>query len=319
MNGPTDPDNAAGTSSAEQRVSTLVGDRLCIRCGYNLTGQPVVREPRYDMLMARCPECGTVASLQEYPLLGRWAARWAALLAAAWFVVILAGTFANAGMFYGSSMSIAYDAAEPYAVYVAERQLDDLRGAEDQGTLPQTIQWILQNPPSPHTVLDSTWQAQQDFGALLAEAGGWWAIADFSALKGWTWLALMAAAAGSAWSVVLLHMRRRWLVVLGLVPVAIAGIFAAVSRQGVLASMGGWGWTLAFQVAHRQVGLPVVAMTLAFTIIPMSLGLVLGRSIVRGLARALLPPRLRSSLALLWTGDGLAPPAARRSKPRHRA
>ena len=72
---------------AEQRISTLVGDRLCIKCGYNLTGQHVLREPHYEMLIVRCPECATVASMQEYPLLGRWAGRWAALAAGLWFLL----------------------------------------------------------------------------------------------------------------------------------------------------------------------------------------------------------------------------------------
>ncbi len=42
--------------------------------------------------------------------------------------------------------------------------------------------------------------------------------------------------------------------------------------------------------------------------IQQSVGLLIGRSVVRGLVRALLPPRLRSSLALLWTANNLTPP-----------
>ena len=59
-------------------VSVLTGDRACISCGFNLVGQQVTREPVYGMLLVRCPECNTAASLQEYPLLGKWASRWAA-------------------------------------------------------------------------------------------------------------------------------------------------------------------------------------------------------------------------------------------------
>ena len=64
----------------------------------------------------------------------------------------------------------------------------------------------------------------------------------------------------------------------------------------------------AMALAQRQIGPPITAMTLAFAIIPLSIGLALGRPIVRGLIRALLPPRLRSPLALLWTTHGLTPP-----------
>ena len=55
------------------------GDRFCTRCGYNLVAQPIVREERYEMLIVRCPECGAVAAIEQYPMLERWARRWAAL------------------------------------------------------------------------------------------------------------------------------------------------------------------------------------------------------------------------------------------------
>ena len=61
----------------EERVSALDGDRLCTNCHYNLIGQPVLREPYYQMFIVRCPECATVAALQEFPPLGRWSHRWA--------------------------------------------------------------------------------------------------------------------------------------------------------------------------------------------------------------------------------------------------
>ncbi|MEM7227696.1 MAG: hypothetical protein AAF432_02670 [Planctomycetota bacterium] len=70
---PTLPSSAE--SAREERVSSLVGDRFCTDCGYNLMGQPVLREPHYNMLIVRCPECGTIAAPQEYPLAGRWTNR----------------------------------------------------------------------------------------------------------------------------------------------------------------------------------------------------------------------------------------------------
>ncbi|MHC4949188.1 MAG: hypothetical protein ACYTG1_13185, partial [Planctomycetota bacterium] len=98
----------------EERVSVLVGDRLCIGCGYNLTGQPVLREPHYRLLIVRCPECATVAGLQEYPVLGRWANRWAALVAALWFVVLLAFAFGSSASLFGMSIVSGEEACRPY-------------------------------------------------------------------------------------------------------------------------------------------------------------------------------------------------------------
>ena len=57
--------------SSEVVTGIIQGDRVCIACGFNLCGQRIVREPRYNLLIARCPECGQAATLQEYPLLGR--------------------------------------------------------------------------------------------------------------------------------------------------------------------------------------------------------------------------------------------------------
>lgn len=298
--------------TTEQRVSTLVGDRLCIKCGYNLTGQPVVREPHYDMLIVRCPECAMVASLQEYPVLGRWAGRWAMVLAALWFVFVLALTFATAGMVYGSAETVAVAASESLALHLAQLQHAELEAQQAKGTLSQQMQWIVANPPGAHTPLESTWRSQQDFDAILAARGGWAAAADFSAIKNWVWVALGAFPFGCTWAVVLVHVRRRWLIAFGLIPIALAGAFVAIGHFGETDPYPGWTWIAAGQLAKRQIGLPFYIMTLAFAFMPLSLGLVLGRSIVRGLIRALLPPRLRSALASLWTADGLDPPRAAR-------
>lgn len=105
----------APTSGSEQRVSILVGDRLCVSCGFNLHGQHIVREPRYSMLMVRCPECGTVASLQEFPLLGKWMTRWAALLAVIWLLLLLGLTLGTAGATYGLSRGVVSTTVGPVA------------------------------------------------------------------------------------------------------------------------------------------------------------------------------------------------------------
>lgn len=301
-------------SAPDRPVSVLTGDRLCIKCGYNLTGQPVLREPHYDMLIARCPECATVASLQEYPVLGRWVGRWAALLAALWLGFILALTLVTSLIIWGFCEAVVDKASLPHAEWLATRQMDDFKQAEAQGTLSQTALWIVANPPSPHTMIDATWLSQQDVEVLLAEAGGWTAAADFSALGNWIWIGLATVPMGCVWAVVLLHPRRRWLLLLCLVPVVLGGVFYTMSYLSTPARSAGWGYIDAATVVQRQIGMPLAIMTLAFVVVPLSVGLLIGRSVVRGLVRALLPPRLRSSLALLWTADNLDPPRPPRSR-----
>lgn len=316
MSGPPQSSRAGDAASTEPRVSTLVGDRLCIKCGYNLTGQPVKREAHYDMLIVRCPECATVASLQEYPLLGRWAGRWAMLLAALWFGFVLLLALASAGILYAEAESVAKTASVPHAAHLAERQYQWAKEQEAQGTLPPNAQWILSDPASPYEGFDQTWSDQQDFDALLAEAGGWRSAGDFSALRQWTGLSIWAVPIGCCWAVALTHVRRRRLIFFGLLLIALAGVFAVIGHFAAREQYSryvawGWGWSNAITIAQRQIGPPFYIMSLAFAVVPLSLGLVFGRPIVRGLIRALLPPRLRSSLALLWTADGLEPPLSR--------
>ena len=318
MSGSPQSSRAGDAASTEPRISTLVGDRLCIKCGYNLTGQPVKRETHYDMLIVRCPECATVASLQEYPLLGRWAGRWAMLLAALWFGFVLLLALASAGILYGEAESVAQTASVPHATHLAERQYQWLKEQEAQGTLPPNAQWFLSNPGGPYQFLDQTWSARQDFDALLAEAGGWRSAADFSALRHWTGLSIWAVPIGCFWAVALAHVRRRRLIFFGLLLIGLAGAFTVIghfAEPGPYPMYIGWGWgrgwSNAITIAQRQIGPPFYLMSLAFAVVPLSLGLVFGRPIVRGLIRALLPPRLRSSLALLWTADGLEPPLSR--------
>ena len=254
------PPPGATSQPAEQRISTLVGDRLCIKCGYNLTGQPVLREPHYEMLIVRCPECGTVASTQEYPLLGGWAGRWAALAAALWFLLTLVLTLASAGILVGMASSVATSASLPYARWLSEQQLTWFK-SQDPDSLAQNVQWILTQAANPTLSIDQNWWAAQDPAQLLEEAGGWATAADFSAIGHWAWIVLAAVPMGCFWAVALLHFRKRSLFIFGLVVVGVAGTFALI---GHYQSAAPWGWTTALTLAQRQIGPPITATSLAF-------------------------------------------------------
>lgn len=121
----------ATPAGTEQRVSVLVGDRLCVSCGFNLHGQHVVREPKYSMLMVRCPECGTVASLQEFPLLGKWMARWAALLAVIWLLLLLGLTLGTAGATYGLSRGVVSTTVGPVVREITRRHGEWYRSTQE--------------------------------------------------------------------------------------------------------------------------------------------------------------------------------------------
>ncbi len=297
----------ATTSGKEERVSTLVGDRLCTKCGYNLTGQPVVREPHYGMLIVRCSECATVASVQEYPLLGRWAGRWAMLAAAMWFAASTVFLFATGSAIIGSAMAVVETASRPLALAIAEHQLVWLK-EQDPNSLGPQLQWQISMGAQTYVTLDLNWWATQDPAALLVEAGGWTGGADWSALGVWGWFSVYILAAGCFWAVLLAHLRRKWLVLFSILPVGIASLFAIAIYAGDTTAAG--GWVTAMTVAEQQLGPLFCGLSIAFALIPLNLGLIFGRPLTRLLIRALLPPRLRNSLALLWTTDGLDPPRA---------
>src|SRR6185369_4270298 len=79
----------AAPNPAERPVQ-LETDAFCVECGYNLHGQPVTRDQRLNLLVARCPECG-----QHHPAgLGvtatkLWLQRFASLLLFAWILIVI--------------------------------------------------------------------------------------------------------------------------------------------------------------------------------------------------------------------------------------
>ncbi len=276
----------------DERVSTLIGDRLCIKCGYNLTGQSVVRESHYQMLIVRCPECATVASLQEYPILGVWAQRWGALLAAAWLVSLLASFLIVSLMLSTAIDSIAYSAAWPLGFELEQRQ------TAWQADLPPT-----QSPsPSYDGELNITWWRAQNRPELLAEMGGWTEIADWSALFGLGWVLAIAIPAGILWSAAMLHLRRNWVLLVTAVATGALTILFVVREYSYYSYWGVMG------KAVEMIGPYFSAMALLFAIVPLAIGVYFGRPILRVMLRAMLPPRLRGPFAVLWTAEGLNPP-----------
>jgi len=306
----------------EQRVSVLLGDRLCVTCGFNLHGQTIVREPHYGMLAVRCPECSTLASLQEYPVLGRWAARIGLLLALAWLFVVLLLSFLTGLTFYGASEAIAAQATRPAARQLGEAfRAYALAHQEPAGSgtvYAQDMSWTITNEEPAYIWIEPGWLGGQDIDALTR--GG---RINWRALAAATPLALAGAAWGVVWSVVLLHRRLRARVIITGAIVVIAAAMLAINHAlpatgagGVLGPLGlysyGWGWGVpAATIAAKAYGLPVAFAAAAIGFGAMVVGLALGRKIARAMVRMLLPPHLRGPLAMLWLVDGLPPPPTR--------
>jgi hypothetical protein len=294
-----------GESGVEVRISTVVGDRLCVGCGFNLYGQPILREPRYQMHIVRCPECARIAALQEYPTLGKWAARWAALLAGVWFLVAAAWLFGSAGAIFGFSVSAVEDAADPLAQVIGEAHR---AWQASQGPVQSQNFWGAWN----WQPLDKDWWSAQDIRALYKDSGGLAGAFGAGVLAFWlgSWLALVPL--GAFGSVLFLHVRRLRMALMAIPSIAIASCFALLWWIGaagdVSRNLSG------VTIARHYLGPTLMPLSIAFIAMPLAAGLVFGRPILRALARLLLPPRRRFALASLWTCDGLTPPTAGRSR-----
>jgi len=279
-------------------VSVIAGDRLCTRCGFNLTGQEVVREDRYGLFVVRCPECGGVTALQEYPALNRWAGRWAALLAASW-VLALGGllfltTVAATGPLFGAREI----GSEPYRAAIAQAYAD-VQGGRASTTITSGGTTIVYGS---FNSIDINWWRTS--GARETLRAGRTNL-DLISPKVWfLWLPMAAAlfVAGSAWSVVLLHVRALKRTLFLLIPFGIAAAIYLLAYISNALPETGTVW--AGRIAEDELGLTLYAATLPFLLVPAVIGVLVGRKLTRGLLRALLPPRLLAPFTTLWLADG---------------
>ncbi len=314
----------------EQRVSVIVGDRLCVHCGYNLTGQNIYREPHYDLLIARCPECGAVASVLEYPVLGRWANRWAAVIAALWVLLLIVFWFGTSGALFGLSMATgANGARNEFRTHIEDsyKQSETEQAAATApntatgavntittatggtvitlppGTPPQVVAFV--NRGSRYANFE-TWWGMQDKAALVQQVGGVRGVLDRRAFFFWIPLTMVAFILGCFWGIALLRRRRVGLLIWVGVIMATACVYAIIPTLMWLYEEPSYPWS----AAERIVAPPLLALSLAYAAIPLSIGTLVGRPLARRLIRTLLPPKLRNSLSLIWTTDGYDPPRA---------
>jgi hypothetical protein len=285
---------AAGIGPAaatDERVSTLLADRPCSKCLFNLIGQSVVRERRYGLLIVRCPECGTVASLQEYPLLGRWASRWAAVAAAAWLLLAVAVTFGLAGVMFGFTLGTMETTSMPLQRVIASAYEEH-----------QKAQGVPVNQVSGWWNIDQNWWDAQDRSDLLEKAGGWRGAVQWWGFLIWAIGAAILFPLASVWAVAAAH-RRGWRLLLTYLPMLlIAAMFFS------MANFSGNRWFGASELATRMLWPVTLPICAAMAVLPLIAGAFLGRPLARLLVRLWLPPRLRVPLSFLWICDGKPPP-----------
>lgn len=305
---------AGDTPPAEQRTGEVRGDRLCLKCGFNLHGQSILREPHYNLLIVRCPECATVAGLQEYPSLGRWARRWAFVLAGVYALIVFVA-FVVAGL---ASGGVTLATAEEF-----EREVASHVAAEHRAWFQSTDQaTVLRNSyPNQQAAVTQTITSVGNWGSWAAVNEQWWrtegeqkvrevigrsTAARASIVLALTLIPLGGVVMGMVFASLLPGLRGMRLV---LIPVLVGLVAGAMSSTIRLASMGPpatfvEGYVRAVTLAREIVPQTSWLVLLGLLLIGLTVGAFIGRGVVRLVIRLLLPPRVAASLSYLWEADG---------------
>jgi hypothetical protein len=124
-------------------VTQVQTDRFCHNCGYNLHTQAIRREPRTQVLMIRCPECGTFHPASELGTrLAIWLRRLASVSIVLWVLIV-------------SSLAVTVIGLQSAATYLT---LDSL--TENQWVTGPTGT-VHERHPSPYLwANDRTWRLQ---------------------------------------------------------------------------------------------------------------------------------------------------------------
>lgn len=286
-------------------VSTIMGDRLCVGCAYNLRGQPVSKEAHYGLYLARCPECGTPAAVQEYPMLGRWPGRVRVFVALAYALTVLGALLMVLLLLSAMSEGLKETAAEPLAMEIATQWAEYVNTEEAAGRDPFAGR---ATTPSQRAA-DGSFMANRWYAIDTV----WWRGQDrFSSFfTGFTHtirssvpvMALMTIPMflmGSVLAVLILGARRSVLLVVGVIP---ALLMLTIFLISTTLDQRLTGWISPNEIANESMWLPAVACVFVLWLISGSAGLMLGRPIARVGVRALLPPTMRGALAELWFTD----------------
>ncbi len=282
---------------AAQNIESIRADRACIQCGFNLFGQAVVKEEHYQLAIARCPECGTVAALQSYPTMSHWVNRFRALIAGAWVVALLFAFVIQILIVGSFADSLSRTVSDPLAKEIGKAYYT---WAEENGTTTSITGWATTPEAYYQWVsIPSDW-VDEHLDEIVAEFGGLWN--DFDRLNilfvipAW----IVAFLTGVFWSVVLL----------GASPKRAAIVPTAASVLIIVLAYVNFSPPMFFAHQASEIAkdlyvsvLTPIAMLIQFPVI--LLGVFLGRKIARFVIQLTLPPRSRVPFSIFWTRDGL--------------
>ena len=292
------PQNTRDNAHENPPAGHIRADRACVSCGFNLYGQPVTKEPHYGLAIARCPECGTAAALQQYPTATHLVSRYHAVLSAFWIAILLLMAVINV---WDLRTMVDHASREAGAELASTIAVDFDAWSQQQQSQGSTSSFSVYQ-------IDPTW-IRDHLDATIRDAGGLWANLSPNAVYALMTASLAAVFWGVWWSIALLGSSRRR------VMIASMGIVLAATLLELAPSTNQSNWrgnNPRFIAGERYmpVMLPAVMGVVTIGIV---LGIWIGRPLARWLIVAALPPRSRVPFGVFWTRDGLDPPPASRA------
>ena len=296
--------HASDTGTPDQ----IRADRACIGCGFNLYGQTVTKEDHYGLAITRCPECGTVAALQQYPLMSHWVNRFRAILAGLYIVMLLGtlalSTMAISGFAFAATDLASGNLANHIGIDFTQWEQDQAENANQNAAAAgaaQRFNGVQINGSFRWVSISPVW-VDEHLDESISSFGGIWANMDPSAYMVMLPAGLVSILIGVYWSVALLGAtRKRALIVPTLAALVGGAIVIALNYDP-----GTYPW--ASDLAKNFYITRIVPVAMIYQLIFMGVGIFIGRPVARFIVRLALPPRSLVPLGVLWTRDGLAPP-----------
>ncbi len=337
--------------SPPDQFDEIRADRACIGCGFNLYAQPVTKEEHYGLAICRCPECGTVAALQQYPTMTHWVNRFRALIAAIWVVVLIAFFFGNTGAISGMTAAACDESARQMGNLIGQahqnwedEKLIQLKAMEAEGEGDTQADPTTTQPAAP---IDPLAALNAPGTTIITNSNG------VTTINGVPMAPSTGSTSGGRWTSITNEWRDAHLddtIELN------GGLWANVNREfliflvpmTIVGTLFGIFWSVALLGATRKKALliPLVACTIGLVVVlaihapdrtyvygqsvavsmyapliapimfmyqflVLAFGIWIGRKVARVVVTLALPPRNRVPLSLLWTRDGLPLPSSK--------
>lgn len=295
MNKPNSGDSAPTNTHEDQ----IRADRACIKCGFNLFGQSVYREPHYNLAIARCPECGEVAALQTYPVMSHWANRFRAIIAGVWVLVLIVFFIIQTSLSGSYAHGTSYTAAQQLGRTIGQEYTE---WAQQNGqTVTNHFSAVGNNPYYEWVNIPRSW-ADEYVPGLIDQSDPWRELINSGFITSLLPAVMMAFILGIFWSIVLLGASRKRAALAPILAAAIALIFM-FSPDFI--HYGPMQASMVAQSYYAELVAPwVLLIQLPFSL----MGVFVGRKVARWVITLTLPPRTRIPLSIFWTRDGLPPP-----------